>query len=384
MAGAIIAILIWLPLMRLGIILARSSTRRFMQTRNFYRGDPAPWFVARSTDQPHYRFDTIAGRYVVLCFLGAPGQPGAKEALRVALIGHRALFDDRNACLLVVSTDPDDERLGRLRQSPGVRPIWDFDRTVSRLYGAAAGDDPSQDKSFWLVLDPMLRVLRQAPLEQAEQVMAYLATLPPSAVRAGAASRAPVLVLPDVFEPRFCQHLIGLYRAQGGEQSGFMLEVDGQTVKIEDKSFKQRRDHQISHDPTRVAIRERIEVRLLPEVWKSFQFTATRLERYIVACYDAGEGGHFQAHRDNTTPGTAHRRFAVTINLNDDYEGGDLRFPEFGPHGYRGPVGGAIVFSCALLHEVTPVTRGVRYATLPFLYDEAAVTQAEILAEKAE
>jgi predicted 2-oxoglutarate/Fe(II)-dependent dioxygenase YbiX len=31
-----------------------------------------------------------------------------------------------------------------------------------------------------------------------------------------------------------------------------------------------------------------------------------------------------------------------------------------------------VVFSCSLLHEATPVTRGVRYATLPFLYNDAA------------
>ena len=120
-----------------------------------------------------------------------------------------------------------------------------------------------------------------------------------------------------------------------------MLDVEGQTVAVQDRSFKRRRDHHIRHEPTRIAMRERIERRLLPEIWKAFQFSATRIERYIVACYDAAEGGHFMAHRDNTLGGTAHRRFAVTINLNDDYEGGDLRFPEFGPQRYRGPVGGA-------------------------------------------
>ena len=84
-------------------------------------------------------------------------------------------------------------------------------------------------------------------------------------------------------------------------------------------------------------------------------------------------GGFFKPHRDNTTAGTAHRRFAVTINLNaGDYEGGDLRFPEFGSRTYRAPTGGAVVFSCALLHEATPVTRGKRYAFLPFLYDDEA------------
>jgi len=78
----------------------------------------------------------------------------------------------------------------------------------------------------------------------------------------------------------------------------------------------------------------------------------------------------FFAHRDNTTKGAAHRRFAVTINLNaEQYEGDDLRFPEFGFRTYRAPTGRA---SCSLLHEALPVTGGKRYAFLPFLYDEAA------------
>jgi predicted 2-oxoglutarate/Fe(II)-dependent dioxygenase YbiX len=74
--------------------------------------------------------------------------------------------------------------------------------------------------------------------------------------------------------------------------------------------------------------------------------------------------------------GTAHRKFACSINLNDDFQGGDLRFAEFGPTTYRPPVGGAVVFSCALLHEATRVTAGRRYAFLPFFYDDAG---AEVL-----
>jgi predicted 2-oxoglutarate/Fe(II)-dependent dioxygenase YbiX len=98
----------------------------------------------------------------------------------------------------------------------------------------------------------------------------------------------------------------------------------------------------------------------------------THMERYIVACYSAEEGGHFRTHRDNTTKGTAHRRFAVSINLNEDFDGGEIRFPEYGPKSFKPPVGGAVVFSCSLLHAVSKMTRGRRYAFLPFLYDEAA------------
>jgi predicted 2-oxoglutarate/Fe(II)-dependent dioxygenase YbiX len=112
--------------------------------------------------------------------------------------------------------------------------------------------------------------------------------------------------------------------------------------------------------------------RLTPEIARVFQFEVTRVERYIVACYDAADGGYFKAHRDNETLGTAHRRFAVSINLNaEEFEGGDLTFPEFGPRTYRPPTGGAVVFSWSLQHEATPVTRGRRYAYLPFLYDDA-------------
>jgi predicted 2-oxoglutarate/Fe(II)-dependent dioxygenase YbiX len=97
-----------------------------------------------------------------------------------------------------------------------------------------------------------------------------------------------------------------------------------------------------------------------------------------VACYEAQTGGHFRPHRDNTTKGTAHRRFAVTINLNaEEYEGGDLMFPEFGRRTYRAPTGGAVVFSCSLLHEALPVRAGSRFVFLPFLYDEEAARLRE-------
>ena len=70
--------------------------------------------------------------------------------------------------------------------------------------------------------------------------------------------------------------------------------------------------------------------RVTPEIRKVHQFEVTRMERYLVACYAAEDGGHFRPHRDNTTTGTAHRRFAVSVNLNDDFDGGEVSFPEYG------------------------------------------------------
>jgi len=54
-----------------------------------------------------------------------------------------------------------------------------------------------------------------------------------------------------------------------------------------------------------------------------------------------------------------------------------VSFPEYGPRSFKPPPGGAVVFPCALLHAVSPVTRGRRYAFLPFLYDEEAAKLRE-------
>jgi predicted 2-oxoglutarate/Fe(II)-dependent dioxygenase YbiX len=281
-----------------------------------------------------------------------------------------------------VSIEPDDERSGLGEALPGIHFLWDFDRDVSRLFGALPATEGAHERyrPFSLVLDERLRVVAMVALgDDAEQhlarVMEALATLPPlgssSAEQAPSATPVPVLSIPRVFEPGLCQALMRYYDEHGGGESGFMRDVDGKTVGVFDHSYKRRKDREISDETLRKACMVRVYNRVLPEIANVFQFEATRIERYIVACYEAETGGHFRAHRDNTTKGTAHRKFAVSLLLNAEFEGGGLRFPEFGPASHQPPAGGAIVFSCSLLHEVTPVTRGKRYAFLPFLYDEA-------------
>ncbi|RMH77963.1 MAG: alkyl hydroperoxide reductase [Cyanobacteria bacterium J007] len=183
--------------------------------------------------------------------------------------------------------------------------------------------------------------------------------------------QAPVLLIPQVFEPDFCRHLIQIWHEQGNGESGFMREVDGQTVALMDYSHKIRRDHFLEPGETKEKIKELLGRRVTPEIWKAYRFNATRIEDFRIVCYDASRGGYFRPHRDNTTSGTAHRCFAMTLNLNvGEYEGGYLRFPEFGPHLYRPETGSAVIFSCSLLHEATDVTAGKRFALLTFFYGE--------------
>src|SRR5215207_719208 len=149
-------------------------------------------------------------------------------------------------------------------------------------------------------------------------------------------------------------------------------EANGKTVLMTDPEHKKRQDYTVEDKALITQIQQRITRRVTPEIEKVHFFKPTRMERYIVSCYAAEDGGHFRAHRANTTKGTAHRRFAVSINLNADFQGGEVSFPEYGPRSFKPPPGGAVVFSCSLLHAVSKVTRGRRYAFLPFLYDDAA------------
>jgi len=345
-------------------------------------GDPAPWFVARTSANPRYHFDTVAGRWIVLCFLGSAANDALGSRLQ-AVLADADRYDDSHLSFFGVSIDPGDA--ARLQDRvPGFRFFWDFDMAVSRLYGALAEDAAAGRRIYrahTLILDPSLRVFARldcADPQHDADLRALIRALPPVERHGGTASFAPVLMVPRIFEPAFCRQLVALHAAHGGERSGFMCEVDGKTVGIHDPHQKVRTDHEIVDETVRTAARRRIERRLIPEIRKVFNFQPTRMERYIVGCYDAAAGGHFRPHRDNTSGGTAHRRFAVSINLNaEEFDGGEIRFPEYGRRTHKPPTGGAMVFSCSLLHQVMPVTAGRRYAFLPFLYDEAAAALRE-------
>lgn len=346
-------------------------------------GDPAPWFRQACTSNPAFNFDTVAGRYVVLCFFGTAGDEGGRRMLSIA-DQHRDLFDDARIALFGVSVDPQDQAEGRVEESlPGIRHFWDFDGTIGRLYGTidSEAEEIGQFRRFWVVLDPTLRVLKVVPAlpdgAERDHVAATLRALPPVDEAPGFPVSAPILILPNVFERELCEHLVGLYEEHGGVESGFMRDVGGKTVQVSDHRHKRRADYTLDDKDLIATLQNKFIRRVVPEIRKVHQFEVTRMERYIVSCYDSRDGGHFAAHRDNTTKGTAHRRFAVSINLNDEFEGGEVYFPEYGRRSYKPPVGGACVFSCSLLHAVTPVTEGRRYAFLPFLYDDAAAAIRE-------
>jgi len=186
----------------------------------------------------------------------------------------------------------------------------------------------------------------------------------------------PVLMLPDVLSRADCQLLISIFAMQGQTylEPGHGAPPPGigdYKMRIPEYGRKDRIDHWIMSADTNALIDDRLRRRLFTEIRKCFQYRITRREGYRIGCYEGERGGELHGHRDNSQPHVAHRRFACSINLNSEqFEGGAIRFPEFGDQLYRPETGGALVFSSSLLHEPLHVTRGKRYVLLSFLYGD--------------
>jgi predicted 2-oxoglutarate/Fe(II)-dependent dioxygenase YbiX len=251
----------------------------------------------------------------------------------------------------------------------GVRVFIDADGTVSAVYGVPEG------KGRVVVLDPALRVIRTVDTEAqnatalAAAVLDAISKLPRVEPRVVPA-QAPVLLVPRVLEPKVCEQLGEVWRTCGNEETGVETSGHGTRTHAIKNELKRRRDHTVTDESLMKMLVRVVGRCVLPEVQRAFSYSATRFEGFKIVRYDSAAGGFFRPHRDNLSPATAHRRFAMSLNLNESYEGGELCFPEYGPIRYRPAAGEALLFSGSLLHEVTEVTSGERLALLSFLFRE--------------
>ncbi len=348
-------------------------------------GDALRPFRLPSTIEEFLDANDCVGSALVLVFYL---RDGAEEDAKL-LSGFRDLqdeFEKLNVNLAAVGIESIDSHKAFAEKLGLKFPLLsDSELKLARDFGVAKqaqvdGKPALQLQRVTLFFDVSLRVARvyeNPPLDgHAKQVLedarAWLNLEPPRDV----VRHAPVLLIPNVFPAELCKDLIDRWKTEN-EDSGFMKQVDGKTVGMVDYSHKVRRDHFLAAGALQERVSRYIANRVTPEIARAFNYNVTRREDFRIACYDASRGGYFRAHRDNTTSGTAHRRFAMSLLLNDDYEGGYLRFPEYGLHRYRPRAGGACIFSCSLLHEATDITSGQRFVLLSFFYGEAEAKMRE-------
>jgi predicted 2-oxoglutarate/Fe(II)-dependent dioxygenase YbiX len=238
-------------------------------------------------------------------------------------------------------------------------------RILGGLYRAAG---LNQGAAF-LLLDPNQRLIMAGSGSMAtDAAKPHLTASIPTTSSETASSIAPILIVPDVLDRPTRLALIRRWHEQGHDEGRVAGVVKGEQTHQVYESLKKRQDHIIRDDGLTQILAATIGRRVAPEMAKAFYFTAGfRFENFKIVCYDAGRGDYFRRHRDSQGPGAGNRMFAMTLNLNsEEYEGGELIFPEYGQQRYKPPSGGAVVFSCALVHEALPVLSGRRFALLTF------------------
>jgi Uncharacterized iron-regulated protein len=252
------------------------------------------------------------------------------------------------------------------------RPVDGFDADIPCIvdrngeFGHAFG----ASGPLAIVVDAGDRVAAVLPVPSLEDVAAFVEHLHAATEPVVMRAAAPVLLLSRILDADLCRRLVAYW--QGRDKVASIVGSDAGNVV--DAHTKRRLDTSLEDPALFVSVRDALVRRVAPAIEQASHVRTSVIEMPCIGCYDALTGGWFRRHRDNTSRLTAHRQFAISVNLNpaDEYDGGELRFPEFGRQLYRPAMGCAVVFSSALLHEVKPVTRGRRFGLFTFLSSNGA------------
>jgi hypothetical protein len=353
--------------------------------RSALPAEAAAFGLARGERIADFALPVADGRLLMFCEFAA-GKPmlvagcgahwsAAQLSALVAIVRERASADDLQA---IVLCDP-----GRGTESSDLRLAVAIDaggQLRRRLFGAPG----ASDDGHLMIADANLRMIdgcslaRDALGSGADRQGLLALVREAKAVWdqeiACHGGYAPVLIVPRVLPEELCCQLIDGFQRWGPRDSP-MPTPSGPALQL-DATRKSRLDATIGEPAIEAETLGWIATCVLPELRKAFFFEVGGIERLKLVCYRASAGGHFAVHRDNSAPQTAHRRFALTVNLNTGaYEGGELEFPDYG-YGplYTSPPGGAIVFSCAHAHRVRPVSAGERYALIGFMSAAASTS----------
>ena len=331
------------------------------------RGERAPDFILPSLDGTPTRFYAKAGGTPTVLLFSDANQIDTILCLSEELKNRPSI---KMSILAILENNLPPAQSVTAKNKIDFPVFLDTQGTIKTAYRLV--DD---EKNIIFLLDANLRVLTSILLEDIQLAVKRLISLyteswshvEPLEIK----TQAPALLLPNVLDPELCLHLIDVWETEGNVATGVELSQENRRQEVIISDSKSRRDHIVTDQKLLRLLSSSIGRRVMPELQRAFAFQATRFEGFKIVCYDAATSGFFSAHRDNLSPSTAHRRFALSLNLNQDYEGGYLRFPEFGPNLYQPEVGEAIVFSCSHLHEVTEMKNGRRFALLSFLFSEA-------------
>lgn len=324
-------------------------------------GDLLPHIIIKDMNGKDRAFANMVARPQLVFFM-----PAHQREMNDAFLAHlRALLSHTPADFgVAVFMDAPVAQIKAYHEAARVPfPFYsDEGRAVSRLLGA------NYTSAYVMGRGLQIRhiVANLPPQQLADQAVALMRDFMHKS-HAAAPQRfitqtAPVLIIPDVFPPEFCQQLIHIFH-EGPHQKGTVGNVG---YKPDNKV---RWDH-MARAETREMIDLKLSRSVFPQIERVFGFRVAGRENYKITLYRGEEQGFFSPHRDNYDEYLGYRRVAMTVNLSDGYEGGGLRFPEFDNNIYRPTMGSVILFPACIMHEAMKVTRGDRYVLVGFFHGE--------------
>ena len=304
-----------------------------------------------------------AGKWLVFWITGA--DPTAAQVAEAECLA--AQFGDCDACLIHIAATAD---VGHV-EPPTLDALVQYFDPEGEFPRALGLDGPGT-----ILIDRSHRLHSVTPGGTIEDALETCRAGHARSPAGELCTQAPVLLVANVLETDLCRALIAYWKQGSKMENAVARQAGGNQVPV--SQIKRRSDVVVQELALFQSVKQRIERRVLTEVIKAFQFETARMEALRVGCYDAAAHGAFGRHRDNMTPYTAHRKFAMSLNLNSgDYEGGAIAFPEYGRQIYRPAAGEAIVFSCSLVHEAQPVRKGRRFGLFTFFTDRTGAAQED-------
>ena len=165
----------------------------------------------------------------------------------------------------------------------------------------------------------------------------------------------PYLLIDDVFSPELLEKILKYYDNNSNRHTSHYTPTKNRLHIHPDRELEIEIDNKLSRS-------------VFPEIRKIFYFDVHYRESYKICCYDAETGGRFHPHRDTPAP-YQHRRYAMSLFLNDDYEGGEFELPEYN-FKIKPKANSALIFPGISSHKVNQVTKGTRRVIITFYCSE--------------
>lgn len=320
--------------------------------------------------------DHLSGKHLILVFLNSKDNDVNIEVLK-SFAKRQQDLDNTDTTVLAFSASSHARENAKIKQQANF--VWPITGDSSGVAFASYGVHKYHEQANRIVLLTPLRQIRcwfDAPSntdDSLEGIIEMIKNHPTSEDNRWNTPFAPVLQIPNVLSPEECDRVIASFESN----TPFLVRPPRQNelnssykVPVYEHDRQDRIDQIVKDKNLLELLDSRIFSRVTPMINKAFAFNVTRREELHIARYTGERGGIQMGHRDNNHPAGAHRRFAFSMALNNDYEGGELCFKEFSQHGYKSPKGSVLVFSSSLLHEVLEITQGTRYNLVTNLFND--------------